>query len=215
MRMRRWVCMAAALGLPLAAACSENARGRLARVFFDVPSAATDEAGAAAFTSVGVERRVRRPTHGLSQAWVSPASFASKHPPFLQRHCATCHDESRAQQPRTNYLDVCRECHADVFVATPFSHGPFAAGACHQCHRPHASQFEILFVRPEPALCTDCHEMAHKPICSGRRAGVAAPCTACHEPHGADNANFLRAGDEWRRLLEGHAAASAPLKAAQ
>ncbi len=83
-------------------------------------------------------------------------------------------------------------CHADV-AAREFRHGPARANACHACHRvvserSHTYELE----RPEPALCTLCHDMragaaavVHRPLADG-------DCTGCHDPHGGRDIRMLR-----------------------
>lgn len=90
---------------------------------------------------------------------------------------------------------LCLGCHTTFqdTVKLPFVHTPVKAGACSDCHDPHASQHGKLLAEDAAAICTTCHaglvpdkaQSAHPPV-------VAGQCVRCHDPHGSKNAKNLK-----------------------
>jgi predicted CXXCH cytochrome family protein len=186
---------AAALAVALAG-CGDAARDRIQRFFFDVPPATASSADSGAPAARG------RDAWGRRRARTIETRFASRHPPFLRRQCASCHDARAGFQPFQDVRGVCAECHADVVAPRAVVHGPSASGACCFCHDPHRAPLPKLLHDRDPQLCLSCHEMTGFPECSGRRSGVVAGCLPCHEPHGADEPYLLKPRSAWNHLLD-------------
>jgi predicted CXXCH cytochrome family protein len=131
----------------------------------------------------------------------------------VQEGCTGCHnphESSMRFQLRGNGTSVsslCFTCHeSDIFTKT-HRHGPVGAGDCIACHKPHASQYESLFIAsPEKGeLCFQCHKdrkqqftmkFVHDP--------VEDNCNNCHDPHSSE-ARFQLHKDGGNLCLSCHA----------
>jgi len=122
-------------------------------------------------------------------------------------------EKARAEKPPGEKAPPKRR---PVVVATRFSHGPYASGACYYCHQTsETGGFRGLgkkeeakgalakggivpgkLVAPLRELCVGCHET--KSAAAAARAGLwthgpvaAGYCTACHAPHAGPEPFFL------------------------
>ncbi len=85
--------------------------------------------------------------------------------------------------------DLCWTCHGSMGrkLADRFTHQPFAAGRCSNCHDPHASDYKALLTQAPNKICFTCHpmgmelnrEQAHPPAAQGW-------CIDCHDPHASN-----------------------------
>lgn len=114
------------------------------------------------------------------------------HPPYKEKECASCHDQSSMGKLNKTQPELCYQCHDDFSTKYKKLHGPVAGGQCTMCHSPHMSKNENLLLRIGQDLCFHCHnseqilaEEQHKDI-------QDASCTECHNPHGGDDKNILR-----------------------
>ena len=89
---------------------------------------------------------------------------------------------------------VCLGCHSDFEdkLKLPAIHTPVKAGACVDCHSPHASDHGKMLAKPPEAICVSCHATIvpaeAKSVHAALRKGG---CVACHDPHASPNKNQL------------------------
>lgn len=162
--------------LILVIGCSQAARNRLERFFFEVPQETKSASGSQATPTLATYEPPRLPP--------PPSHFTSVHPPFRKRQCTQCHDPTaeRENRLRDNITNACQGCHVRFF-SQEVGHQPVIDRQCLTCHFPHRSIQRALLRQPILETCTDCHddpedlsEEAHG------REGVER-CTGCHDPH--------------------------------
>lgn len=126
----------------------------------------------------------------------SPAAFASRHQPYVEGECQTCHGNDKSGALRPDFMTVCRDCHQPLFDYHRFGHSPTVVGACQYCHLMHESENDALLKSAQRELCISCHPMErNEPAMSDYHQGIEAlACTACHDPHFADNYLLLKPG---------------------
>ena len=114
------------------------------------------------------------------------------HPPYKDKQCASCHDQSKMGKLNQSMPDVCYQCHDNFSDKYKVLHGPVGGGQCTTCHNPHMSENKNLLVRTGQLLCLFCHNteqvmqaVAHKDI-------KDVSCTECHNPHGGQDRYVLR-----------------------
>jgi predicted CXXCH cytochrome family protein len=108
--------------------------------------------------------------------------------------CEECHPSSRATQlPYASAPQLCWDCHRQEKFAGKFLHGPFAAGACQQCHSPHKSQHRSLLLDPPEEICEGCHDLTTFAALEQHRAEQGEDCLQCHSPHSAPEDYLLKA----------------------
>jgi predicted CXXCH cytochrome family protein len=183
--------VAAAGGLSAFVACSPDTRERWKHFFFEVPPAEEEAADTRPPSQMAVEPL---------PAVAATHAFVSVHEPFARQRCGDCHDAERAQTLIQPWIHRCASCHNDLFVPRPFIHGPFAVGACNECHLPHASALPHLLRQADPAICLTCHEPTFKRVEEHHRAGGVG-CTACHDPHHGADERMLRPDVDWRAFI--------------
>ncbi len=127
----------------------------------------------------------------------SPAAFASRHQPYVEGECQTCHGNDKSGALRPDFMTVCRDCHEPLFAYHRFGHAPTVVGACRFCHAMHASQHEALLWAPQTELCLKCHPTQEDQGSSSgcQRLAEAKVCTACHDPHSAEKQLLLEPGE--------------------
>jgi predicted CXXCH cytochrome family protein len=80
-------------------------------------------------------------------------------------------------------------------ATAPRAHAPVKAGACFECHTPHAAAASRphLVARGGPDLCFRCHGAERALLLSGRPHApfLRGQCTACHAPHGSGKKGML------------------------
>ncbi len=125
----------------------------------------------------GVSIRPKRP----SFEWVT-------HDP----DCDECHASKETPLPYADAPDLCWDCHDEEDFADDVSHGPFAEGACLECHTPHKSEHASLLVHAVPELCTGCHDHTTFPEVEEHQAEQGEDCVECHNPHAGPEEYMLQ-----------------------
>lgn len=182
-------------------ACSEEARYRTLRFFFDgvpKPGAPPPPKGYAVdptvfeFVSPDSEPVVKR-----------IARVLSSHAPFRNNQCGDCHNARTGGAVRTAQEGLCRTCHRDIPGPTRHVHGPVAVSDCCVCHHYHSSVHPKLLLNKSSELCLRCHRSAD--LTEGRYHPVARQqtCIECHDPHGADNPYYLKPPESWGQYVHG------------
>ena len=162
------------------------------------------------------------------------------HGAVTEGNCASCHDAHASDQPaelKARTDKVCMTCHEKGIktaggrtiremgsvMASKNLHGPVKAGACSECHLPHASDEPNLLKQYAPetfyasfdvtlyALCFTCHDQqlvlrAKTDALTGfrdgdvnmhyihvNRADKGRTCKTCHDVHGSDLPNHIAA----------------------
>lgn len=130
--------------------------------------------------------------------------FVSRHPPFAEHRCRSCHVPEMGQAPRADFAGACRQCHQTYFQYHRFGHAPVVSGECRLCHVMHVSRERALLKTPQATLCTSCHP-AHQDesaLDSYHQGIMRVACTACHEAHFADSQSLLKPEEVRKRALE-------------
>ncbi len=97
----------------------------------------------------------------------------------MQRlHCFACHDFLTTEPGLRPTRHDCMRCHTAQGIRAPMKeHGAPMVMSCAACHRPHATDGQIL------AACTECHTPA-KMAKGGLHARAGhRRCLECHVPH--------------------------------
>jgi len=146
----------------------------MTRFFFEVPEEGkTVEASGAPVELPAYEQ----PTLAL------PASrFASNHPPFVPRECASCHAVEQHMSVREDLLDRCGGCHPRFF-SDEVGHSPVADGECLLCHQLHRSTEASLLTMPVTELCVDCHDEPEDLSEPAHSQEGVERCITCHDVH--------------------------------
>jgi len=117
---------------------------------------------------------------------------SSIHPPYQDKQCNSCHDQSTMGKLIKSPPDLCYQCHEDFTGKYKILHGPVGGGQCTQCHNPHMSTNKDLLIRTSQSLCLHCHESKQVMETEAHLTIKDADCITCHNPHGGDDRNFLR-----------------------
>ncbi len=108
--------------------------------------------------------------------------------------CFDCH----TIHTRTNPLDACKRCHADVRAEFQLpSHHPVREGkmSCVSCHDPHAAtEYELKTHQRVNDLCSTCHQDKEGPFIFEHEP-VEESCLICHKAHGTVANNLLVANE--------------------
>ncbi len=121
---------------------------------------------------------------------VGPAG--SIHPPYEEKQCDSCHDQTKQSgliKPRN---EICFICHPDI-ISGYYVHGPASVGGCLDCHDPHSTAYPSLLKVDKKTLCAGCHQ--EKRTAEGLHARAVANgmlCMDCHNPHSGAVPYFLR-----------------------
>jgi len=114
------------------------------------------------------------------------------HEPYLDKDCASCHDENQMGKLVKDQPGLCYQCHDNFKAENEYLHGPVQGGYCTNCHSPHKAPSKDLLLRTGEDLCLDCHDgkavkenIVHKNI-------EKENCVECHSPHGGENRYILR-----------------------
>ncbi|MCP4005043.1 MAG: hypothetical protein GY725_12690 [bacterium] len=115
--------------------------------------------------------------------------------------CLDCHDPHAGETAALlnddvkddNLQDLCFGCHDEDIVEGEYKHGPVDAGACTQCHDPHASSRAKLLRHKGMALCESCHEEIADLVKSSEHVHDPArdDCIDCHNPHSSNHPVML------------------------
>jgi predicted CXXCH cytochrome family protein len=114
------------------------------------------------------------------------------HPPYKERDCAACHDESKTSKEPRKMPGVCYQCHDDFGKTYKVLHGPVAGGLCTACHNPHLSKNKGLMIRSDRDICLFCHESSVVMKSEAHTDITDTKCTECHNPHGGEDRYVLR-----------------------
>lgn len=137
--------------------------------------------------------RIAAPSRRTSAFWLTVLLF------IVGAWAATAQENKFHLKPGAQ-VKACAECHPDFeeTLKQPFVHSPVKAGACSDCHSPHASDHGKLLSADVKQICTECHADIRPEAARSIHAPVTAgDCTKCHDPHSAKNENNLPvAGNE-------------------
>jgi len=170
--------------------CSADTRSRLMHFFFEYPQPASAPEHADQPTDdTPDDRPLDRP---------QTVAVASRHAPFIQRQCQSCHAAEFGQATRDDFLSACRDCHPTYFEYRRFAHAPVASADCRYCHVMHVSQQAALIKAPQRILCTDCHDaQADDSALDTYHRGIdLRHCTDCHDAHFGESSALLK--KNWR-----------------
>ena len=195
MNLRRRACLAVVL-LCAVVGCSQTARDRVMRFFFEIPveNGPSTDAGAG------------EPVPGSSSPdFAAPVTFtgrgitfASRHRPVVERQCSSCHDAGDRMQVNADLMMAsCNTCHPRFFSAA-VGHGPVAKGECMACHVPHRSEQPALLLLPVFDTCIECHDEPEDLSETAHSGADAENCTKCHDPHFGEGMLLRNADSEAR-----------------
>ena len=81
---------------------------------------------------------------------------------------------------------ICLDCHVAIeeTMELPHVHSPVKAGACSDCHNPHASEHGRLLMAEAGAICASCHaDIIPEDARSVHAVILEEGCASCHDPH--------------------------------
>jgi predicted CXXCH cytochrome family protein len=114
------------------------------------------------------------------------------HPPYKQKQCGACHDQTTMGKFVKPQPELCVQCHDDFSEKFKNVHAPAASGFCNKCHNPHSADNKNLLIRKGRQLCLYCHESGQVMQNEAHKDIADANCTECHNPHGGDDKMLLR-----------------------
>lgn len=109
------------------------------------------------------------------------------HLPYLEKDCASCHDQNVMGRLISPMPGLCYQCHENFLDQYKILHGPVEAGYCTECHNPHMQKNENLLIRKGQELCLHCHTAADIFRSETHIDIEDTNCTDCHNPHGGDD----------------------------
>lgn len=173
-RAGRWAALAVLVGLCVAIGCATpEQRYRTLSIFFDdVPLPPSMRPPPEIEEAAGAQAEAPAPAKQPTFEWVI-------HDP----DCDECHVSEDAVLPEVEPPDLCWGCHDEEDFVDEVLHGPFAAGACLQCHSPHKSQHASLLLRAPAELCEGCHDATTFAGLERHRGERGEDCVGCHGPH--------------------------------
>lgn len=178
---RRALALLISLGLAIGCATPEDRYHALSIFFDDVPLPASMRPPPAAPEVQAVERVMSARPKAPALSWVV-------HEP----ECKECHTSRETQLAYADAPALCWDCHKQEKFADRFLHGPFAAGACLQCHTPHKSQHQNLLLAPATELCQACHDATTFAAMDRHGEEQGQDCVQCHSPHAAARLKMLK-----------------------
>jgi predicted CXXCH cytochrome family protein len=178
---RAAVVLLAALGIVVGCATPEERYRTLSFFFDDVPLPESMRPPPVVEEATALENATPAQSKAPAIEWVV-------HKP----ECKECHKSKETQYPYASTPQLCWDCHKKEDFANRYLHGPFAAGACLQCHTPHKSQYAKLLLSPVHELCDSCHDAMTFPEAERHRAEEGEDCASCHNPHSASERKMLR-----------------------
>lgn len=210
----RWIVLALALGVVLAAAGCSRAQGHtLLTIFFEGVPPLEGERPSGELPPATATAPPPRSGAELGSSPASPKSrpkmVVTTHVPFRLKLCNACHPVSiqeKGSLPRLDFKgksillkpvpDLCYGCHTDKVptaeaLAQGWMHGPVADGACIFCHNPHSTRTpNLLKASPTAKLCQRCHKPGLMHLGEAPKPAEGQDCTACHSGH-MGNTRFL------------------------
>lgn len=168
--------LAPLIGLCIAIGCAtpEERYRTLSFFFDDVPLPESMRAASASDVPTLAQETAPAVAQRLEVVWVI-------HDPG----CDECHTSKETQLPYARPPDLCWDCHDAQDFTDAVPHGPFAAGACLQCHNPHKSRHASLLIEAPADLCASCHDATTFPELEQHQAIQGQDCIECHNPHAA------------------------------
>lgn len=115
------------------------------------------------------------------------------HLPYLDKECASCHNQGQMGSLNSPEPGLCFQCHRDRAMNS-FQHGPVSSGYCSNCHHPHKSKMEKLLLQDELLLCFGCHESGTIYENIYHNISDEKECGKCHDAHGSNNHSLLQNG---------------------
>jgi len=166
--------------------CSTETRSRLMHFFFEYPEPMST--GEPAEQRPDVAPQARLPEQA------EEPTIASRHTPFVERQCGSCHEADAGQAPRAEFMVACRICHSPYFQYQRYAHAPVVSSDCQVCHVMHLSPHKALLKASQAILCTDCHAAhADESALTTYHRGIDRwDCTACHDAHFGDSPALLK-----------------------
>ena len=89
------------------------------------------------------------------------------HLPAKDMNCGLCHRRNDRNHPDGTWWEFdrvawggrvfCFDCHGESDPKPSFTHRPYEAGLCHECHESHGSTIRPLLKRDVNGLCLYCH----------------------------------------------------------
>jgi len=125
---------------------------------------------------------------------LAPVDPMTYHYPFVEKECASCHDQNSMGKYTSDQPDLCYMCHEDFSDLYGNLHAALEFSMCTDCHHPHKSKNDFLLKEEMPGTCFMCHDdftgmnYVHDP--------VTESCSNCHNPHGSNNGFLLIAEEE-------------------
>ena len=174
------------LSLFLILGCSPKTSHQVLSFFFDgVPDFSKKE------LNKGGNQNVALANNNLPQP-VNPEGILKLHPPYEEKQCTNCHDNSAVGGFAMPQPALCNTCHPSFSEKFAWVHGPVASGYCTNCHYPHKSELSKLLKRKGQQICTTCHDL-NQVLENKVHASIGnADCTTCHDPHGGTNRFILK-----------------------
>lgn len=121
----------------------------------------------------------------------------STHPPFTEKACATCHEDSVAKLVADGDRTLCFACHTEIEAAlagAAHPHAAMEAAECRACHSPHVSRNSNLKRGRGSEICFTCHDDVRAQTGEFQHGAITClGCESCHEPHGGSRAKLVRA----------------------
>ncbi|MCK4658702.1 MAG: hypothetical protein KAV82_04195 [Phycisphaerae bacterium] len=168
----------------VALGCSEGARDRLTRFFFEVPGQ----------TETAADNGEKPASARQTAADQPEPQYASVHQPYAEHQCSACHDVGQRMRVVDDLASACGTCHKRYF-GEEAAHGPVADGDCSECHMSHRSRYAHLLKSTVRDSCTgDCHDPDDLSDVDAHGGPDADNCTTCHDPH-FGSSPYLRAGE--------------------
>lgn len=161
--------------------CSPEAGRKTLNFFFDgVPSKEVAE------QSNDVDSLIKIDS-ALTNLNVPEKSQIIYHIPYLEKECASCHDQTSMgnlvmPQPR-----LCYQCHENFEQIYNVVHGPVGGGYCTECHQPHYTKEKYLLRLSGQELCFQCHVTGVTFNTTIHEGIEDTNCTECHNPHGGED----------------------------
>lgn len=152
--------------------CSEGAKDRLTRFFFEVPEGTSDDAA---------NTEAASPDEATTAVAAPEPRYVSVHAPYRDKRCGGCHDTANRMRVFDDQAAACAACHQRYFTDA-VEHEPVAGGDCDTCHLPHRSTFSYLLKGTVLESCADCHDPDDLGE-EGHDVPSVENCTACHDPH--------------------------------
>ena len=172
----------------LVVSCSPQAGHKVLSFFFDgVP-------GDKSKSGVSADAPAKHNGSNVHSTFVSTKAATKYyyHPPFFDKECTKCHNNSTSSTLAAPMPGLCYSCHKDFKTKFNYVHGPVAGGFCNVCHSPHRSENQHMLKREGQAMCIYCHSKEQVLTVKAHTGIGDTECTKCHDPHGGTNRYVLK-----------------------